>query len=68
MFELMGKRMDPSVVEAALGRVKFTDDPHESTFRTFGSWAYELGFEHKPVDLAALLDVRALSKLRAAAP
>jgi NitT/TauT family transport system substrate-binding protein len=62
LFALTGKRLDAPVVKAALGRVKFTDDPHVSTLKTFASWAHDLGFEREAVDVSNLVDTKILDK------
>ena len=67
LFALTGKRLGDAIVSPALQRVKFTDDPHDDTLRTFASWSHELGFERENVDLNALIDNAILAKLRAEA-
>jgi NitT/TauT family transport system substrate-binding protein len=68
LFGLTGKRLDRSIVGPALERVKFTDDPHDDTLRTFATWTHDLGFEREVVDLNGLVDTKILSKLRAESP
>jgi NitT/TauT family transport system substrate-binding protein len=68
LFAVTGKKLDVSIIQPALGRVTFTDDPHEETLRTFASWAHDLGFERDAVDLTGLVDAKALRKLQAEHP
>jgi NitT/TauT family transport system substrate-binding protein len=62
LFALTGKRLEGSIVKAALGRVKFTDDPNASTLRAFASWTHDLGFERETVDLTNLVDTTIMNK------
>jgi NitT/TauT family transport system substrate-binding protein len=62
LFALTGKRLESSLVSAALARVKFTDDPNTSTLKAFASWTHDLGFERQNVDLSNLVDTRVLEK------
>jgi NitT/TauT family transport system substrate-binding protein len=68
LFGLTGKRLGPSVLGPALGRVKFTDEPHEDTLRAYASWAHDLGFERRTIDLSGLVEAKLLGKLRAEHP
>jgi NitT/TauT family transport system substrate-binding protein len=61
---LTGKRLPPDVLPAALGRVKFIDEPLPSTLRTFAAWAQDLGYERRTVGLDALVDTRILESCR----
>jgi NitT/TauT family transport system substrate-binding protein len=60
---LTGKKLPPGVLEAALARVKFTDDPLEATFKTMGQWAYDLGFERQPARMGQLFDLEPLKEV-----
>jgi NitT/TauT family transport system substrate-binding protein len=68
LFTLTGKRLAPGILPAAIGRVRFVDDPDTSTLQTFAAWRRDLGFERNMVDLNALVDSTALQRLAAAAP
>jgi NitT/TauT family transport system substrate-binding protein len=68
LFGLTGRRLEPSIVKAALGRVKFTDDPNAATLKTFASWTHDLGFERDVVDLSNLVDTTILNKALAQKP
>ena len=62
LFGISGKKLPSGVVGEALNRVKFTDDPLESTISTMGNWAYELQFAPRPVNLAGLIDTKLLKE------
>jgi NitT/TauT family transport system substrate-binding protein len=64
LFALTGKKLPPGVLDSALGRVTFTDDPLEQTFRTMGQWTYDLGFEQRPAHLGSLFDLAVLKELQ----
>jgi NitT/TauT family transport system substrate-binding protein len=64
LFALTGKKLPPGVLDSALGRVTFTDDPLEQTFRTMGQWTYDLGFEQHPARLGSLFDLAVLKELQ----
>jgi NitT/TauT family transport system substrate-binding protein len=65
---LTGKAMSAEIVGAAISRVKFTDEPLESTLQTFAQWAYDLGFTKESPTVKGLVDPSLLNKLRGAAP
>jgi NitT/TauT family transport system substrate-binding protein len=58
LAKLNGKKLPMAVLAAALKRVRFSDDPMEPTVRTMGHMAYELGFAHRPVNVATLFDLQ----------
>jgi len=64
LFAISGKKLPAGVVGQALGHVKFTDDPLESTIATMGNWAYELQFAPRPVNLAGLIDTKLLEEAK----
>lgn len=64
LFALTGKRLPPGVLQAALGRVKFTDEPLEQTFRTYADWSAELGLTTQSPDLTGLIDTSILREVR----
>lgn len=68
LFALTGKRMGEGIIGPALRRVKFTDDAHDETFRTFASWSHDLGFESERLDVNGLINQSVLATLRAEAP
>jgi NitT/TauT family transport system substrate-binding protein len=60
LLALTGKKLPPGVLESAMSRVTFTDDPLSDTFRTMGQWTYDLGFEQRPARLDNLFDLSVL--------
>ena len=66
LFDLTNKHLSPSVLEKAMSRVKFMNDPLPETFQTFAKWSMDLGFSKGSVDLATLTDTRILEKVTAA--
>jgi NitT/TauT family transport system substrate-binding protein len=64
LFALTGKRLAEGVLAAAIQRVRFIDEPLESTLATFARFSHELGFERKKLDLAPLVDTGVLRRLR----
>ena len=64
LFGLTNKRLPKGTLSSALGRVKFTDDPGETTFRTLAQWSYDLGFAKQKPDLTGLFDTTILRKLQ----
>lgn len=65
MRELTNKTLDASAIEAAIARVKFTDEPLKETFDTFAQWALDLGFSKSRPDLTNLTDTTILRKVQA---
>jgi NitT/TauT family transport system substrate-binding protein len=63
LARLNGKKLPLPVLAAAIKRVRFTDDPMESTVRTMGQMAYDLGFAHRPVNVAMLFDLQVSPRL-----
>ena len=61
---LTGKKLPPGVIEQALPRVKFTDEPLESTLTTMAGWAYELKVINQPPKLAGLVDTTILKQVQ----
>jgi NitT/TauT family transport system substrate-binding protein len=71
LFALTNKKLPVGVLPAALKRVKFSDDPLQETFNSYGQWSFELGFSPQKPDLTGLIDTSILAKLEqqeAAAP
>jgi NitT/TauT family transport system substrate-binding protein len=60
LFAITGKKLPPGVLDSAITRVTFTDDPLEATFKTMGQWSYDLGFEQRPARLGSLFDLGVL--------
>ena len=52
------KSCPTGVLELAITRVKFTDDPLPDTFKTMGQWTYELGFAQQPRRLGHALRLK----------
>lgn len=65
LFALNGKKLPEGVVPAALGRIKFTADPLESSLQTFADWAYHLKLTKTRTDLTGLVDTTLLQKVQA---
>jgi len=63
---LTGKKLPPGVLDAALTRVRFTDDPLEPTFKAMAQWTYDLGFERQPIKMSRLFDLTTLKKVQSA--
>ena len=68
LLALTGKKLPPGVLESAITRVKFTDDPLPDTFKTMGQWTYDLGFEQQPARLGTLFDLNVLQDLQKSPP
>jgi NitT/TauT family transport system substrate-binding protein len=49
LAKLTGKRLPADVVQSAIARVRFTDDPMPATFETMGQWAFDLKFAQRPL-------------------
>ena len=64
LFALTGKKLPPGVLDSAITRVTFTDDPLPDTFKTMGQWTYDLGFEQRPARLDTLFDVSVLKQVQ----
>jgi NitT/TauT family transport system substrate-binding protein len=61
---LTGKAMSKEIVSDAISRVKFTDEPLESTLQTFAQWAYDLGFAKESPAINGLVDPTFLRKVQ----
>ena len=59
-----GKKLPPGVIEQALPRVKFTDEPLESTLMTMAQWAFELHVINQPPSLTGLVDTTILKQVQ----
>ena len=68
LLALTGKKLPPGVLDSAITRVTFTDDPLEGTFKTMGQWTYDLGFEQQPARLGTLFDLNVLKELQKSPP
>jgi len=66
LFALTGKKLPPGVLDSAITRVTFTDDPLPDTFKTMGQWTYDLGFEQRPARLNTLFDLAVLKQVQSA--
>ena len=56
LFTLTKKQFPPGVIDAALKRVTFTNDPLPETLATMAQWTYETGFAKEKPDLKGLVD------------
>ena len=61
---LTGKKLPASVIEQAMPRVKFTDEPLEETLTTMAQWAYEEHVVNQPPKIAGLVDTSILQKIQ----
>jgi NitT/TauT family transport system substrate-binding protein len=68
LLALTGKKLPPGVLDSAITRVTFTDDPLPETFKTMGQWTYDLGFEQQPARLGTLFDLSVLKELQKSPP
>jgi NitT/TauT family transport system substrate-binding protein len=68
LLALTGKKLPPGVLDSAITRVTFTDDPLPDTFKTMGQWTYDLGFEQQPARLGTLFDLSVLKELQQSPP
>jgi len=66
LASLTGKKLPNGVVEQALPRVKFTDEPLEDTLTTMAQWSYELHVVKEPPKLAGLVDTSILKQVQQA--
>ena len=62
LSSLTGRRLPDGVLRAAMGRVRFIDEPLPETLRTLATWARDLGFQDREVDLQGLVDTTILLK------
>ena len=56
LFALTKKQFPPGVIDGALKRVTFTNDPLPETLATMAQWTYETGFAKEKPDLKGLVD------------
>lgn len=68
LLALTGKKLPKGVLPAAIRRTRFTDEPLEATFRTFGQWSYEVGYSKQAPDLAGLIDTTLLRSVQGSRP
>ena len=61
---LTGKKLPPGVIEQALPRVKFTDEPLPDTLTTMATWAYVLHVINQPPRLDGLVDTTILKQVQ----
>lgn len=65
LLAVNGKKLPKGVLDQALGRVEFTDDPLADTIATMGDWAHELQFAPRKANLTGLIDTSILESLKA---
>lgn len=63
LFELTGKKFPGGVVDSALARVQFSNEPLQETFDSLSDWSAELGFLPARTDLTGLFDTTILRKV-----
>jgi NitT/TauT family transport system substrate-binding protein len=63
LANLTGKKLPPGVMEQALPRVKFTNEPLESTLTAMAQWSYDLHIVHEPPALTGLVDTTILQRI-----
>ena len=61
---LTGKKLPAGVVEQALLRVKFTDEPLENTLTAMAQWSYDLHVINQPPKLDGLVDTTILKQVQ----
>jgi NitT/TauT family transport system substrate-binding protein len=61
---LTGKKLPDGVMEQALPRVKFTDEPLPRTLTTMAQWAYDLHVVSQPPSLDRLVDTTILKQVQ----
>src|SRR4051794_3846805 len=64
LASLTGKKLPTGVVEQALPRVKFTDEPLEQTLTAMAQWSYDLHFVKEPPKLTGLVDTTILKQVQ----
>jgi NitT/TauT family transport system substrate-binding protein len=64
LASLTGKKLPSGVIEQALPRVKFTDEPLEDTLTTMAQWSYELHVVKEPPKIAGLVDTSILKQVQ----
>jgi NitT/TauT family transport system substrate-binding protein len=63
LYALTKNKLPPSVMQSALGHVKFTDDPLPATFKIMNQWSVDLRVIKRPVPLDGLFDTSILASL-----
>lgn len=66
MQSLTGKKLSHPVMQQAIGRIRFTNEPMSETFRTMAQWSFDLGFSRNKPDLSKMIDTRILDRIGAA--
>lgn len=64
LLALTSKKLPPGVIEQALPRIKFTDEPLESTLSAMSQWSYEQKVISQPIKLSGLVDTSILKQLQ----
>jgi hypothetical protein len=68
LVALGGKKLPPDIMQAALARTEFTDDPLPQTFATMEGWSHELKFINSAPDLTPLFATDIIHKVQAEQP
>lgn len=55
---LTRKRLPEGVLDQAIARVRFTDDPLPQSIRTMARWSHELGFARREPQLDTIFEHR----------
>jgi NitT/TauT family transport system substrate-binding protein len=63
LASLGGKKLPPAVMEGALQRTQFTDDPLPDTFSTMEQWSFNLKFIKSAPPLTGLFQTDIINKL-----
>jgi NitT/TauT family transport system substrate-binding protein len=61
---LTSKKLSEAIVGDALTRVRFSDEPLESSLATFAKWAYDLGMTRETPNIKGLVDDTLLRRLQ----
>lgn len=64
LFKLTQKSLPPEVLEQAISRVSFTDEPLVESLQAMNQWAYDLGFSRQTGSLEGLIDTTILDQVR----
>jgi NitT/TauT family transport system substrate-binding protein len=68
LVALGGKKLPSDVLQAALARTEFTDDPLPDTFKTMEQWSHDLNFIKSAPDLTGLFETSIIHGLTESQP
>lgn len=64
LFKLTQKQLPQEVMEQAISRVSFTDEPIAESLQAMNQWTYDLGFSRQTGSLDGLIDTTLLDQVR----